>query len=459
MSRMIQVEDFAGWRNIARGFIAEHTEPQSVCFVEGRQQPLFAGDASAPTHKAPNVTVPKPFLDLAEYVAMHRDPERWNLLYRILYRVAVLQERRVLQNEVDPDIGKLFLMRKELGRDIHKMHAFVRFRKAESSKGEEWIAWHRPDHYIVEHVGPWFARRFGAMRWAILTPDKSAFWDTQKLRFGPGAQRSDAPGEDALEELWRSYYRSVFNPARVNPTAMKRELPVRHWATLPEADIIPQLIAEASQREKSMREQKSDTAETFLPSDRSLTALKSAIGRCRGCDLYLHATQAVFGEGPRKSKIMFVGEQPGDQEDLAGKPFVGPAGQLWNRALEEAGIDRSQVYVTNAVKHFKFEERGKRRIHKKPRGAEVAACRPWLSAEIAAVEPEIIVALGATAALSVGGREYAVQKERGQFMPLPNGRKMLVTVHPSFLLRVPEEQQPAEFEAFVRDLKLLGPFA
>ena len=205
-----------------------------------------------------------------------------------------------------------------------------------------------------------------------------------------------------------------------------------------------------------MRDSQPTTAQEFLPVTHSLPALKAAIHNCRGCDLYQHATQAVFGEGPKKAKIMFVGEQPGDQEDIKGKPFVGPAGQLWDKALESAGVDRSTVYVTNAVKHFKFEERGKRRIHKKPRGIEVAACKPWLTAEIETVDPEIIVALGATAALSLGGREFAVQKERGKLMPLPGGRQLLVTVHPSFLLRVPDADREAEFARFVDDLRILA---
>jgi DNA polymerase len=153
---------------------------------------------------------------------------------------------------------------------------------------------------------------------------------------------------------------------------------------------------------------------------------------------------------------MFVGEQPGDSEDLHGRPFIGPAGQLWDRALQEAGIDRSGVYVTNAVKHFKFEERGKRRIHQKPNGTEVAACRPWLTAEIEHVKPRIIVALGATAALSVGGREFAIQKERGKLLPFANNRQFLITVHPSFILRLRDEARHLEFTRFVQDLKLVA---
>ena len=196
-------------------------------------------------------------------------------------------------------------------------------------------------------------------------------------------------------------------------------------------------------------------AQEYLPAHRSLPALAAAIHNCQGCDLYRNATQAVFGEGPRKAKIMFVGEQPGDQEDLKGKPFVGPAGHIWDKALAAAGLNRSDLYVTNAVKHFKFEERGKRRIHKKPRASEVVACRPWLNAEIETVNPEIVVALGATAALSVGGREFAIQKERGKLMAIPGGRKLLVTVHPSFLLRLHDDDREAEFARFVDDLRLL----
>ncbi len=281
-------------------------------------------------------------------------------------------------------------------------------------------------------------------------------WDLERLHFGPGVAASAAPQEDALEELWLSYYASVFNPARVNVDAMKKELPVRHWATLPEAKIIPNLLSQAAEREEKMRNVKNGSAEEFLPENRSLPVLAEAVRSCKGCDLYASATQAVFGEGPPKAKIVFVGEQPCDQEDLQGLPFVGPAGQVLNRAMQQAGIDRRSVYVTNAVKHFKFEERGKRRIHKKPKGSEVAACRPWLAAEIVALNPEIIVALGATAALSVGGREFAIQKERGQFLPMAGGRQLLVTVHPSFLLRLPDADREAEFERFMKDLRVVS---
>lgn len=178
---------------------------------------------------------------------------------------------------------------------------------------------------------------------------------------------------------------------------------------------------------------------------------------CEGCDLFRNATQTVFGEGARKARVVLVGEQPGDEEDQKGHPFIGPAGRLLNKALEEAGVDRSELYVTNAVKHFKFEPRGKRRIHKKPSVTEVSACRPWLEAEIGALKPGLIVCLGGTAARSVLGREVRVTIERGEFLPHPWAAAAIVTVHPSALLRIPEkDRHEAEWALLVRDLRLIG---
>jgi uracil-DNA glycosylase family protein len=196
------------------------------------------------------------------------------------------------------------------------------------------------------------------------------------------------------------------------------------------------------------------SATEFIPEHPTPRALREAVQSCRGCDLYLQATQAVFGEGPNSAEIVFIGEQPGDEEDRKGHPFVGPSGKLLDRALEEAGIDRSLVYVTNAVKHFKFEERGKRRLHKKPNGIEMRACRPWLEAEINLIEPHIIVCLGATAAQSIFGSTYRLTKERGQFVRNSWAPHATSTVHPSAILRAPDKQQRhVEYEKFVTDLK------
>jgi uracil-DNA glycosylase family protein len=191
------------------------------------------------------------------------------------------------------------------------------------------------------------------------------------------------------------------------------------------------------------------------PAASSLKTLHEEATNCRACPLWKDATQTVFGEGPQHAQIMLVGEQPGDKEDLAGKPFVGPAGQMLDRALEEAGIDRSKVYVTNAVKHFKFLARGKFRLHQKPNTSEIRACRHWYERELSAIKPMLVVAMGATAAQSVFGKTTPINKNRGHLIDLEDGIKALVTVHPSYLLRLPDAQAKAqEYERFINDLKI-----
>ncbi len=191
----------------------------------------------------------------------------------------------------------------------------------------------------------------------------------------------------------------------------------------------------------------------LIPDRPTLKSVRDASQDCRACDLYKRGTQTVFGEGPSKAEVMFVGEQPGDAEDLAGHPFVGPAGRLLDKALDEVGIDRSRVYVTNVVKHFKWEPRGKRRIHAKPNGAEIAACRPWLETEIALVKPRVLVALGATAAQALLGKSFKVTQHRGQFVASPLAPRVTATVHPSSILRAQDdESRHAEMKRFVEDL-------
>jgi DNA polymerase len=188
----------------------------------------------------------------------------------------------------------------------------------------------------------------------------------------------------------------------------------------------------------------------------SLAKVRSAARSCRNCDLWKNATQTVFGEGPERAPIMLVGEQPGNEEDLAGHPFVGPAGKLLNRALEDAGIDRDKVYVTNVVKHFKWELRGKRRIHKKPRQSEINACRPWIEDELAIVKPKALVCLGSTAAQALLGREFRVTMQRGKRVPSPLAPVVVATVHPSSILRAPDDEtRRAEYDKFVADLKVV----
>jgi DNA polymerase len=195
----------------------------------------------------------------------------------------------------------------------------------------------------------------------------------------------------------------------------------------------------------------------LIPPSPTLSQLRKIARGCRACDLYKRGTQTVFGEGPSNARVVFVGEQPGHEEDLEGRPFVGPAGRLLDRALEEVGIDRRQVYVTNVVKHFKWEPRGKRRIHTKPNAGEIAACLPWLLAEIAVLEPEVVVCLGATAAQALLGRQFRVSTQRGRFVPSPLAPHVLATVHPSALLRAPDDAtRRAETRRFVEELRAVA---
>jgi DNA polymerase len=199
------------------------------------------------------------------------------------------------------------------------------------------------------------------------------------------------------------------------------------------------------------------SAADFLPERTTLRAMREAVQGCRGCDLYEDATQAVFGEGPEKARVVMVGEQPGDKEDIAGRPFVGPAGGLLDRAIEEAGLSRDDVYITNVVKHFRFVLRGKKRIHKKPDMEHIRACTPWLEAELARIGPEALVLLGATAAQAFLGRSFRVTQQRGTFVDSPLAPLVTATIHPSSILRAEtDEDRRHAFEGFVRDLAMVG---
>jgi DNA polymerase len=205
------------------------------------------------------------------------------------------------------------------------------------------------------------------------------------------------------------------------------------------------------------RKSENTSADDLIPKQLTLPSLKAAAAECKACDLWKKGTQTVFGEGRRRAKVLFVGEQPGNEEDLTGKPFVGPAGRLFDEALAEAGIDRKQTYVTNVVKHFKWEPRGKRRIHKKPNAVEINACRPWLEAEIALVKPQVIVAMGATAAQALLGPKFRVTKQRGKFLESILAPYIMATVHPSSILRAPDDEtRHLEYRHFVDDLKKLA---
>jgi DNA polymerase len=463
-TRLIRVaiqaaDDFDGWRDAARGLAEANVPPEAISWqVEGHGD-LFgnAADATEPVD-GPSFAVPRIFVELAKSAICHRDPERFSLLYCMLLRLRT--NRNAMEDRADPLLHRIERMAKEVRRDAHKMHAFVRFREIQDDEGQSrFVAWFEPDHHIVRREAGFFVRRFTNMRWSILTPELSIHWDGEALTEGPRATRRDAPDGDPMEGIWKAYYGSTFNPARVKVKAMTKEMPKKYWRNMPETALIGDLIATAQSREAEMIERsaalpRSGTDVRATNAEASWQALKDDAADCTRCDLYRCATQTVFGEGPLAASIVFVGEQPGDQEDLAGRPFVGPAGKLFDASLDEAGIDRARVYVTNAVKHFKFVQRGKRRIHSKPDGGEITACRWWLEQERALIRPQITVALGATAARSLFGKVVTIGKLRGEPHMLADGSECWVTIHPSALLRAPDEETRTEGrKQFVADLK------
>jgi uracil-DNA glycosylase len=459
--RFETVHTWQDWRGIARRLIQAEIPPNEVQWTDKEMQPtLFESETPGPFENT-SFSVPKVFLDIADQVACHRDASRWSLLYRILWRLKH-GEPQLLKITTDDDVYSFYRMQKAVTRDVHKMKAFVRFRKVLQPSGDEhFIAWHRPDHRIVRLAAPFFSRRFKGMNWSILTPDESVRWDQTSLCFGPGVPATEAPGDDALEELWKTYYASIFNPARVKVAMMKREMPVRHWPTLPEASLIPDLLQAAPTRVAAMIEKHegfAETAASYMPNEPDLVSLRTASMTCRACHLCESATQTVFGQGPADARVVLVGEQPGDQEDLEGVPFVGPAGKLLDEALRDAGINRQEIYVTNVVKHFKFSEsssgRGKRRIHQKPDSREIFACRPWLEAELSAIEPDLVICLGATSAQALFGRDFRLKESRGKIMATDWCKRTMATWHPAAILRMPDADRQTQMRAeLVADLQ------
>lgn len=451
------------WRDAARGFLNAGIPPEQVTWGDSTTEAgLF--DDPAPALPAAAVTVPRSFVGMANTVVWHSDPTRFARLYAFLWRLK--DAPHLMADRGDAQLAKLRMMEKNVRRCQHKMKAFVRFREigAPDDARRSFAAWFEPTHHTVEPTAQFFARRFADMDWRILTPDICAFFENGVLRFDLDHPRPDLP-EDASEGLWVTYFRNIFNPARLKVQAMQSEMPKKYWKNMPEAAAIPDLIATAPARAREMA-----LAAPSLPPPRALAAqaqqaaltsvwegpveaLPRDIAACTRCPLHKTATQAVPGEGPGDAAVMIVGEQPGDQEDLIGRPFVGPAGQLFDKVAQEVGLDRSKVYLTNAVKHFKFVPRGRRRIHQRPDRDEISHCRWWLQAEIAQVRPKLIVALGATAAQALTGNGAEIARRRGQIEAGLDGIAVLLTFHPSYMLRLgDEEHRRLVLQQFAEDL-------
>ena len=447
----------AAWRTAARGLMARGVPPERVRWAsegDAPALPLFgAGGASRVPAGAVEIRMPRGLLAMIEAALCAAVPERFDLPYRAVWRAQ--RERQLLGDESDADLARLRVLAKLVKRDAHKMKAFVRFCEeqaaAPTDSRRRFTAWFEPDHFIVEATAPFFARRFGDMDWHIATPNGCATCVDGVLDYAPGTAKPAALA-DPTEALWRTYYTNIFNPARLKVKAMQSEMPKKYWKNLPEAALIPALVASAEERVIAMREQAASQPVArslrMAPYERPLperlamapdrAALNDQIGTCTRCALHCNATQAVLGEGPDRAAIMVVGEQPGDHEDLAGRAFIGPAGRELNGAFERAALPRAEVYLTNAVKHFKHQVRGKRRLHERPVRPEIESCRWWLEQELALVKPKLVVALGATASLALTGDGAAVTARQGQIEPSLFGPPVLITGHPAAILRAPD---------------------
>ncbi|WP_413569012.1 UdgX family uracil-DNA binding protein [Bdellovibrio sp. HCB117] len=443
---------FESWRLKARDLLIKGVPPNQTYWDESPS--LFSFEETALFAPVPHPKVPKEFMELAEAVACARDPERWALLYRLLFRLNH-ENQNLLNIVVDEDVHKAKLLAKSVRHDIHKMHAFVRFKKADIDGVETYVAWHKPEHLILPLASPFFVRRFGDKPWSIFTPDGSAHWNLQSLSFSEGMPQNEFDHEDPFDEVWKTYYRSIFNPARLKIKMMKAEMSPKYWSSLPETEIIHELIRNTPKRLQDMAEAPRFKAE--VPKTSSWEELRTAALSCKACPIAQQANHTVFGEGPLQADLMIVGEQPGDEEDLAGKVFIGPAGQILSQALALAGIDRESIYVTNAVKHFKWTQgtESKARIHKKASGAEMHACKPWLESEIALVKPKVILALGVTAGTALYGRLVQIQSERNKVNTSSAFAKSLtISWHPSAILRAfNDDDREQKMKDLVEDLK------
>ncbi|WP_308811775.1 UdgX family uracil-DNA binding protein [Stutzerimonas azotifigens] len=408
------ISSFDDWRQEARRLVLAGVAPHEADW-QGNTG-LLDGllDATGSGDPPRTLRIPRALPELLASAARFRAEDRWALLYRVLWRVVTGDRSAILAG--DSDGSELHRRIKAVRREAHHLHAFLRFRPCQATE-VEFIAWHEPAHEVLDLGAEHFIGRMGRTRWAIATPDGAACFDGHALHYRhpcpPALTRLAKVVDERGDALWQTYYQSTFNPARLNEKAMRGHMPVRFWQHLPEARLIPQMVSEARAGQQRLA-QAADVGErdgkaVLIARERAQPArpTTSALQDCQACAIWRNATCAVPGEGPQQASIMLIGEQPGDLEDLAGRPFVGPAGQVLNDALLAAGLERDALYLTNAVKHFKWEprggstSRGATRLHATPKPAEIQACRPWLDEELNRIRPRVVVALGRTALASV----------------------------------------------------------
>ncbi len=415
--------DWNGWRQATRALVLAGVEPEALTWSTG-------SDATEPLPDGTGIFhVPRALVALASIAIQARQPDRFGLLYSLVWRVHAGEA--VLDDPTDPDLALVRRLALAARADAHRMRTHMRFLPVPEDGGMRFLGWYEPLHFVLPANAQLIVRRFPAHPLSIITPDGAAHWDGTALLFGSGLRHPE--DDDALRAWWEHH---------------------RDWLLEQATQAVS--VPEAEALDEVPRPPERPALGPVVLHGRADPALERAAREatsCRRCPLYEPASQVVFGEGPAAAPVMFVGEQPGDQEDTIGRPFVGPAGQMMDRAMEEAGIDRRIVYVTNAVKHFKFTPRGKRRIHQTPEVPEIQACGFWLDVERTRVRPRLLVLMGGSAARAVLGRAVTIGRERGRPIQMPDGQTVFITVHPSFLLRVPDAAAKArEYAAFVRDL-------
>ncbi len=445
--------DFESWRKLAREGLSAETPPARMAWETSTELQLFSDPTVLPATDR-EFRCPKEFLSLAKAVAPHRSGEQWPLLYAVLWDLTHGRPR-LLEDVADPRVHRLGILDKQVRRDLHKMTAFVRFERV-GDDPEVFAAWYEPDHLILDLAETFFRKRFGSMNAAILTPDGGLAWTPFESRRVPGPLSKPSATKDPFQDLWRSYFASTFNPARLKVRMMKREMPVRFWKNLPEAELIPSMIAGSSRRAREMIEKSREEARptTVRSRPKTLDELRAGVRVCTACDLCESKRPGVPSRGPARARVAIVGEQPGDQEDREGLPFVGPAGRLLMELLAEIAAPTENVYFTNAVKHFRFVEQGKMRVHRRPEATHVRACRMWLEDELAMVAPEVVVCLGGTAIHSVLGYALPVGEARSrQDLRDERGARVIATYHPAALLRAMPEQARAWRADTLADLR------
>ncbi|NRA65639.1 MAG: TIGR03915 family putative DNA repair protein [Pseudobacteriovorax sp.] len=440
--------NFDQWRDQARLALSQDLGPETVHWNDlrhSKDMDLFqSSDTQEYNIRSKQFHLNRQFIGTLSRLSSYRDPQRWNFLYRLLWRY-LHEGAEFLDDPLDGDVRQMHRWSKELGRDSHKCKAFLRFRKQPEGFYQ---ARYASKHYVLKGLVEYFSTRFAAMDFEIITPWESLRWFAGKAQYTESGEVFDAIDSDDFDDLWLTYYRNTYNPARLNMKATLAEMPKYLWKNMPETELIPEMIATSDQQVDAMLEA-APKFQLDTSSLNSLTDVSRAVSECRACLLCDGFGNAVPGRGQKDAAIMIVGEQPGDHEEKAGKPFVGPSGKLLAKILREESLGEESIYLTNTVKHFRHRKEGARRIHMRPSQTSIHACRAFLIAEIQIVRPQVILCLGITSSRALRG-VYAQLNDAEEILDFGFGEvKVISGPHPAAIMRA----AGAKREQLLFDLK------